>query len=314
MNQSRIAQLIERLKFLRREAAAIESELSALGIPSQPLIDENTADASEQRLHDLEQQEAVFQALSRVDYNDDHYTFIRAIDGDTIVVNPPSELRRWMKDVRIRLYGLETPELWEELGAQYQKHLEDLCSIDAGGRLMVVWERERPSTQYEGFPLSSFERGIGHVFFRTKSSQYLYVNGLMHLLKHSTLLREEKNLLRGRRTVGELGMDLPYSGRCHTPLPTSSAGKSPTFELISAMAPPVCLVAFPSLPILDPRIPDFGSRIAEAISKAWTSGCPFSHDLHRKMDTISTSIANQSASPFDLPLTHVSMWAARQHQ
>jgi hypothetical protein len=51
----------------------------------------------------------------------------------------------------VRLYGLETPELWEELGPQYQRHLEELCSVDGRGRLMIVWEGSVSERTTRGF-------------------------------------------------------------------------------------------------------------------------------------------------------------------
>ena len=203
MDEGQIKALIKRLHRSMRRRRRIEEQLASLGIETRPIIDpEQMADLSE-RLKRLEEQQAVYHALARIDFDDDFYVFVRAIDGDTIVVEPPRQLQRWMKDVHIRLYGLETPELWEELGQQYQRHLEELCSIDANGRLMIVWERERRGTNYEGFPQSSFEhRGIGHVFFRGPNGRYYYVNGLMHLLKYTSLHRDGRNLLRGRRAVG----------------------------------------------------------------------------------------------------------------
>ena len=108
-----------------------------------------------QRINDPE----VLKALARVNFGDGIYEFVRAIDGDTIVVLPPQELRAWIKDIHVRLYGIETPELWEELGKDYRNHLEDLCAKDGLSQLFIVWERERPGTTYGGFPLTSF--GLG---------------------------------------------------------------------------------------------------------------------------------------------------------
>jgi hypothetical protein len=147
-------------------------------------------------------------ALARLDFDDDYYTFLRAIDGDTIVVEPPRALSRWMNDIHVRLYGLETPELWEERGIEYRGYLEELCKIDARGRLMIVWERERLGTNYGGFPLTNFERGIGHIFFRGNGRVHYYVNGLMHLLKYSSLKRAGRTLLRGWRLIRDLDLML----------------------------------------------------------------------------------------------------------
>src|ERR1039458_1323257 len=41
-------------------------------------------------------------ALQRVNLRDDRYGLLRAIDGDTIEVTAPGELREWMRDVHVR--------------------------------------------------------------------------------------------------------------------------------------------------------------------------------------------------------------------
>jgi hypothetical protein len=187
-----------------------------------------------------------------IDFRDGAYAFLRAVDGDTIVVEAPSALRGWVKDVRVRLYGVETPELWESRGIDYREHLEELCRIDAQRLLHVVWERRRLNTQYEGFPESSFEREIGHVFFRNYNGRFLYVNGLIHLLPHATYFRDERILLRGRRYLPYFHYTEEFCDRCLAPL-TLSDDVSPTLREIASLQPPTCLLEFTSLPTLDPR-------------------------------------------------------------
>lgn len=311
--EQRIGELLERLHRLRGEAREIEQLLASLGLEMPSLIDPERLQGVAERLERIRQAERVYHALARVDFDDDFYIFIRVIDGDTIVVEPPRELRRWIKDIHVRLYGLETPELWEELGPRYQRHLEELCSVDGRGRLMIVWERERLGTNYEGFPLTSFERGIGHVFFRSSDRRFLYVNGLMHLLKYSSLERDGRNLLRGRSRLSNAEIRLAWSGSCATPLEVTE-GSSGTFKSIAELGPPVCLLTYPRLPSLDPRDPVFHEKITAAIREAWNFKCPFEKELRTYGEALTEDTKMQRVSPFDLPLTLTSMWAIKQDE
>lgn len=228
--------------------------------------------------------------LARLDFGDDYYRFIRAIDGDTIVVAPPAPLLKWMKDIHVRLYGLETPELWTQHGPKYRDHLEELCAVDASRRLMIVWERERPSTNCGGFPLATFERGIGHVFYREANGRYIYVNGLMHLLKHSSLDRDGKNLLRGRRHM-ELPITLPWSGRCPS-WQCRTENSSNTLRTILRLGPPACLVTYAHIPSLDPRDPNFVENVCSIFRDNWKFGCPLEGVLLGRHDALVEKVQN----------------------
>jgi hypothetical protein len=314
MDSGRIHELVFRLKQLQNEARLIEQTLEELGLnPVPSLIDLGLVRQVSERLEALEEMRF---ALARVDFGDDGYKFIRAIDGDTIVVAPPRQLKRWMNDVHVRLYGLETPELSEELGPQYKDHLEELCSIDAGEKLTIVWERERLGTNYEGFPLANFERGIGHVFFRdARSGAYVYVNGLMHLLRFSSLLRKGRSLLRGRRVIEGINMTLAWSGPCPTPVTLQDVGRqSSTMSGILSLRPPACLLRYNHLPSLDPRKDGFPTAIHTRFKEVLGSECPITNELQRYASKISDDIARHRASPFDLSLAQISMWAEYQRQ
>lgn len=312
--EQQIGELLERLHRLREEVREIEKLLASLGLERPALMDPDRLDEIAGTLERIREAERVYLALARVDFNDDYYLFVRAIDGDTIVVEPPRELRRWIKDVHVRLYGLETPELWEELGPLYQRHLEDFCSVDVHGRLMIIWERERLGTNYAGFPLASFERGIGgHVFFRNSAGRFLYVNGLMHLLKYSSLERAGTNLLRGRTRLRSAEIRLPWTGRCATPLEVED-GSSLTFRTVAELGPPVCMLTYPRLPSLDPRDPGFHEKITAAVREAWTFRCPFEGYLLEHDKILAEDTRSLRVSPFDVPLTLTSMWAMQRHE
>jgi len=301
----RIYELLSRLEYFRREAHEIERELAAQGIPDRLVGDEFLTGIAER----LVRGDSVLHALSRVDFRDDFYRFVRAIDGDTLVVEPPLSLQEWIKDIHVRLYGIETPELHEEHGEEYRKHLDELCSTDAASRLMIVWERERLGNNYSGFPLSSFERGIGHVFFRMAGGRYLYVNGLMLLLRRSSLLRAGKSLLRGGRRIKALDIRLEWPGPCPVELDRGS-NASPTLSSLLSMHPPACLLAYEQPPSLDPRDEHFEDKVLESFRRGWTYGCPFELEMQRQSEQIQDKLVTLHVSPFDIPLSAISMWAA----
>ncbi len=97
---------------------------------------------------------------------------------------------------------MDAPEPGEEGAEYYTELLKNLCLID-GGALSIVWERERRGTEYEGFPLSSFERGIGNVFvdLAERDDQVLYVNAFLASFPGISLVRDGKQLLRGSRAL-----------------------------------------------------------------------------------------------------------------
>jgi len=134
-------------------------------------------------------------ALARVNLEDSAYGLIRVIDGDTLEVLPPEELRRWMKDVHIRLYGVDAPESDTELGPIYTDILAKLCDLDRG-RLRVVWERERAGTDYAGYPTGSFERGIANLFVDIGEGNVLYVNAVLASLPDVQIQRGTRRLIR----------------------------------------------------------------------------------------------------------------------
>jgi hypothetical protein len=120
------------------------------------------------------------------------------------------------------------------------------------------------------------------VFFRGPEGRFLYVNGLMHLLKYSSVERAGKNLLRGRSRLRDTDVRLPWRDRCATPLEVPEAC-SDTFRMVAGHRPPICLLTYPRLPSLDPRDPSFHEKIAAVIREAWSFSCPFQGG-HRQHD------------------------------
>jgi hypothetical protein len=306
MERNEVLELLRRLSSLREEIADIERILATLGVTTG-ILNEERINQTIGALREIER-DRVFHALARINFRDEYYRFIRAIDGDTIVVAPPPALQEWMSDLHVRLYGLETPELWQQYGAEYRTHLEELCAIDANGHLMIIWERERLGTNYEGFPLATFERGVGHVFYKGEDNRFVYINGLMHVLKHSSLARGGKSLLRGRRHL-QLPNRLAWSGSCPS-WPTHGENSSATLRAILEIGPPACLLTYSQVPSLDPRDPAFEEKILSAMRENWRFGCPLEDQMRLDNDALRTQVLRQHVSPFDVPLTYASAWVA----
>ncbi len=261
----------------------------------------------------LERQEHYNSALARVNFSDDHYELIRVIDGDTVVVSPPAALRDVMKDVHIRLYGIETPELYEPKGDQYRQYLSDLCSIDAKGRLFVLWERERAGTNYEGFPRTSFERGVGHLFMRTVDGGFLYINGLMQVLRLTTVERKGRPLLRGASLLSSLRVVNEYDSwhPCQTKLSATRKRESETFRRISRLNPPSCLLLFRQLPSLHPDDLASDQAVAETLSRGLVDkGCAFTR-IGVTLERLASRkvFSENKMSPFDISLSLVCRWS-----
>lgn len=193
-----IGSLLEQIDELRRR---LDQLLASSNLPG---ITDEIRGALGRIRHEAERQAAQeFQhALARVNFEDKDYRLIRVIDGDTLEVRPPEGLQRWMRDVHIRLYGVDAPERNSELGPIYTEILDRLCRMN-GGRLRVVWERERQGNEYAGFPTYSFERGVGNVFVDIDDRFMLYVNGVLASLPDVQIVRGRNRLIRVSRHVRE---------------------------------------------------------------------------------------------------------------
>src|SRR6185436_16395255 len=135
------------IEHLCAEIARLQARLSQLLAQEQDFSPEGALliqRAIEQVIDEVRERadQTVHLALARINFRDERYRFLRAIDGDTIEVDPPGELRDWMRDVHIRLYGIDAPEHGQQRAAFYTELLGSLCSID-NGALSIVWERER---------------------------------------------------------------------------------------------------------------------------------------------------------------------------
>ena len=143
-------------------------------------------------------------ALVRINLRNGAYKFIRAIDGDTIVVEPPEELLKCgAKDIRLRLYGIDAPEKTTKGWERSKDFLETIITIN-GKEVYIIWEREREGTQYQYYPKSSFDRGVGHLFVKHNKNLLFYLNAAILGLEEVKITREGKDLISARKTLDTL--------------------------------------------------------------------------------------------------------------
>jgi len=207
-----IRSILAQIEQLRRRLNQLleQNQLPGLTDEIRRTLDHVEEQATEQAAHEF------WAALARVNFEDRDYRLMRVIDGDTLEVRPPEELMRWMRDVHIRLYGVDTPESNTELGPTYTAILEKLCRLNEG-RLHVVWERERRGTEYAGYPTSSFERGIGNLFVDIGDDFLLYINAILASLPDVQIERSKKGLVRAARHLREWPHPLWHHWHRHWP-------------------------------------------------------------------------------------------------
>jgi len=194
-----ISSIVRQIEELRRHLDQLlaQNELPGLTDEIRGTLERVKERATEKAAREFQQ------ALARVNFEDRDYRLLRVIDGDTLEVRPPEELMRWMRDVHIRLYGVDAPESNTELGPTYTAILEKLCQLNEG-RLHVVWEREREGTEYAGYPTTSFERGIGNLFVDIGDDNLLYINAILASLPDVQIERCTKKLIRAARHLKQL--------------------------------------------------------------------------------------------------------------
>ncbi len=80
----------------------------------------------------------------------------RVIDGDTVVVDIDLGFYIWLRDQRIRLAGIDAPELRDPGGKDSADHLRQLVE----GREVIL----RTIKNRRGGDTRSFNRWLGHVY------------------------------------------------------------------------------------------------------------------------------------------------------
>lgn len=262
------------------------------------------------RAVEQEVEEIINCALARVNLHDESYIFMRAIDGDTLEVQPPDALRDWMHDVHIRLYGIDAPETNDALGPAYTELLGRLCRNSAKSQLSIIWERERPGTEYSEFPRTSFERGVGNIFIKI-DNYLLYVNSFLAMLPHVHTNRGGRDLIRGRLRPKEALHLIPWRGGCMSHLSEQILVNLAEIQEIKPAYEwrfPVCLSCFPReiIPAAGRSPNEVWTILLESIR---SHNCPYSGVVSGVLESkINYLIESRIISPFDVPLLLASEW------
>jgi len=325
-------QALEEIRSILRQIEELRRRLDQLLAQNQlpGLTDEirGTVDRVEERATEQAAQEFQ-QALARVNFEDRDYRLLRVIDGDTIVVQPPKDLMRWMQDVHIRLYGVDAPESNTELGPTYTAILEKLCQLNEG-RLHVVWERERERTNYAGYPTTSFERGIGNLFVDIGDGSLLYLNAILASLPDVQMERDTRALIRAARHLREWSHPLGHHWHRHWPFhpmrpwPPYPARRMLDYlntcdlvELRSQLHPrgrPGFVWALPKETVLRPTecVNTIHQIVAEWLKVRGCSTCEeTAHELAARWPML---VEREEATPFDLLLLVAYAWGHEPEQ
>lgn len=308
MNRSKYERILGILSEIRR----LERQLAEL-LADEPLqellpqLSSTLEDIHNRLVEEIEEQ--FYLALARVNFRDQHYMFIRAIDGDTVELEPPEELREWMRDVHLRLYGIDTPEKHEECGPLYTSIVEELCTGISDRRVYVIWERERPQTEYGLYPRTSFERGVGNLFIPYEG-RLIYLNAILAMLPHVQIERCDKPLIRGKRFFPELRERCFWDGPCATGLPTQFQEvitRNLDLPYPHFRALPVCLASFPReiLGTVESSPCQGWEIIRDSILER---GCPFSQFAAHIEGDLAPMFDDRVISPFDVPLILSASW------
>jgi micrococcal nuclease len=106
-----------------------------------------------------------------------HYaaTLVRVIDGDTLVVDLDLGLRTWVRDVHLRLLGINCPELPTVAGREArQATMSWLSSVSEFGTFYVITDKDRTEkygrwlatvysdASFTGEPLNHWLVSAGH--------------------------------------------------------------------------------------------------------------------------------------------------------
>jgi hypothetical protein len=301
----------ELIKSLHATRARVESALTEVSAAAR---DRLSVDAD--RLFATLEQEIIrsaqegFDAASlRINTRDEHYTFTRAVDGDTIEVLPPEDLRHYAIDMHIRLYGVDTPETKEDrelFSSAYTTLVERLCSLDPSKRVYLILERETDAGKYAGFPRDSFGRQIANVFVPL-DGKLLYLNSLLAMLPHVCPCK-----LRGEPAAQGHGFRQVPSDQCEC----HNSGIGPLLDEFNKSVPlasrafPRCLYLFPTHVIHESsRGPEH--LLTTLLSELEASPCPYSDVALALKFLARTKEARWSVSPFDFIHLLAFRWADR---
>jgi len=248
---------------------------------------------------------------SRINFSDRGYQLQRVIDGDTIIVDPPPELNDYMKDIRVRLYGIDTPEPRFKNGKLIRDYLKAIFEELDYKKIIIIWDREKENTYYEGFPTSSFERDVGNVFIEI-NNKFLYLNALLLIYPDVSSNINSKDLMKGRKYLRDIIEPFNHYIKCNCDYDFLNGVEEIShrffedYELIHWI--PLCLICFNKSILKDLR----SSSIVifkEIIKSLKEYRCPFyylSDTLEHK--EILKKIESNKINPFDLILLAAENW------
>ncbi|KKL28982.1 hypothetical protein LCGC14_2369690 [marine sediment metagenome] len=247
---------------------------------------------------------------SRINFSDRGYKLQRVIDGDTIIVDPPPKYLD-MKDIRVRLYGIDTPELRFKKGKLFKDFLIALFKELDYKKIIIFWDREKENTYYEGFPTSSFEREVGNVFIEIDNN-FLYLNGLLLMYPDVSSNINNKDLIKGRKYIKDIVEPFNHYIKCNCNSEFLNGVKEISYrffeeyELINWI--PLCLIYFNKNILKELRT---SSKVIfeGMINSLKEFRCPFFYlsDI-MELKEILKKIESNKINPFDLILLAAENW------
>jgi len=256
-------------------------------------------------------EENIIAFYSRINFSDRGYELKRVIDGDTIIVDPPPGLNDYMKDIRVRLYGIDTPELRFKKGKLFKDFLMALFEELDYKKIIIFWDREKENTYYEGFPTSSFEREVGNVFIEIEN-KFLYLNALLLLYTDVSSNINNKDLIKGRKHINDIIEPFNHYFKCSCNSEFLNGVKEISYkffeeyELINWI--PLCLIFFNKNILNELRTP---SKVIfeEIIKSVKEFRCPFYYLSNAlELKEVLKRIESNKINPFDLILLAAENW------
>ena len=255
--------------------------------------------------------EEIIVFYSRINFSDRGYELKRVIDGDTIIVDPPPKLNDCMKDIRVRLYGIDTPELRFKKGKLFKDFLIALFKELDYKKIIIFWDREKENTYYEGFPTSSFEREVGNIFIEI-DNKFLYLNAILLMYPDVSSNINNKDLIKGRKYISDIIEPFNHYIKCSCNSEFLNGIKEISYKffeeykLINWM--PLCLIYFNKNILKESRT---SSKVIfeEIIKSLKEFRCPFYYLSEAlELKEILKKIESNKINPFDLILLAAENW------
>ncbi len=305
-NKSNYQKTIEKIKKIEKKLAELHDLLDNENFMEELSSIEDNLDRLTRKIN-----EKIIFAASRVNFRDRGYKLIKVIDGDTISVEPPSELKIWLNDIIVRLYGIDAPEIDTKKGKLYKDILKDILDQSNYKKIIIIWDREKPTNKYSGFPTNSFIRSNGNIFLEF-DDRLIYLNSLLLMLPEVLTYYNKNNLIKGRRYLKRILDDYNHSFECISEKPKfiqesfQNLIEEVNFTWINNI--PLCLVSFPlEFVQYDSESPiSLLNKIIESVKK---TKCPF-YFLQEILedDSAHNKINDHKINPFDIILLATEKW------